>query len=196
MNSMKLYTEAQVKELLEIQKGNCYVAILSATKDESIAGLATAAPLPSGDQFDKMYGIDAVKLFNEDVTDLELTQRVESFKKALKSAIEEYNMLVPTLDERIQLINTLKELIIGLSTHGMSTVNASTDLKVATKELEDLKEVAAVLMDKIKDNKKLIKNYEDWSERKLFIHWKYLTHFKVIEEPWLKWKNAYKDVIL
>ena len=196
MNSMKLYTEKQVKELLDTQKGNCYVAVLSATKDESIAGLATAAPYPGGDQFDKMHGIDAVKLFNEDVTDLELTQRFEGFKKALKSAAEEYNKLIPTINERIQLIDTLKELIIGLSTQGMSTTNAGADLKVATKELEDLKEVAASLMDKIKDNKTLIKQYEDSSERKLFIHWKYLKHFKVIEEPWLKWKTAYKNVIL
>ena len=196
MNNMKLYTEAQVKELLETQKGNCYVAVLSATKDEAIASLATSAPLPGGEQFEKLHGIDAIKLFNEDVTDLELTQRFEGFKKALESATEQYNKLVPTINEKIQLSNTLRELIISLSSQDMSTVNAGADLKTVTNELTDLKEVADVLMQKVKENKKLIKQYEDSSERKLFLHWKYLRHFGVIEEPWLKWRTAYKEIIL
>ena len=30
---MKVYTEKQVKELLEMQRGNCYVAVLNETKN-------------------------------------------------------------------------------------------------------------------------------------------------------------------
>jgi len=43
---MKLYTEKQVEELLEIQRGNCYVAILNEIKDENVAMAATRAPEP------------------------------------------------------------------------------------------------------------------------------------------------------
>jgi hypothetical protein len=43
---MKVFTEKEVEELLQTQKGNCYVAILSETKDETIASLATSAPEP------------------------------------------------------------------------------------------------------------------------------------------------------
>ena len=42
----KLYTEEEVEKLLSAQRGNCYVAILSATKDEEIASVATLAPEP------------------------------------------------------------------------------------------------------------------------------------------------------
>ncbi len=52
----KLYTEEQVRRLLDMQKGNCYVAILTQTRDEKIASLAISAPLPGGDQFNEHFG--------------------------------------------------------------------------------------------------------------------------------------------
>ena len=52
---MKLYTQKQVEELLETQRGNCYVAVLGETKDTKIASLATKAPLPGGDKFERYY---------------------------------------------------------------------------------------------------------------------------------------------
>jgi hypothetical protein len=42
----KLYTEEEVEKILEAQRGNCYVAVLSATKSEETAMLATSAPEP------------------------------------------------------------------------------------------------------------------------------------------------------
>ena len=44
----KLYTEQEVKDLLETQRGNCYVALLSHTKNEDIASVALGAPEPGG----------------------------------------------------------------------------------------------------------------------------------------------------
>jgi hypothetical protein len=40
------YTEDEVKILLETQRGNCYVAVLTATMDEEIAKVAGGAPEP------------------------------------------------------------------------------------------------------------------------------------------------------
>ena len=42
------YTEKEVKELLETQRGNCYVALLSHTKNDDIASIALQAPEPGG----------------------------------------------------------------------------------------------------------------------------------------------------
>jgi hypothetical protein len=44
----KLYTEQEVKYLLEVQRGNCYVALLSYTKNDDIASVALGAPEPGG----------------------------------------------------------------------------------------------------------------------------------------------------
>ena len=44
----KLYTEEEVEKLLDVQRGNCYVAVLSATKNQEIASHATSAPEPGG----------------------------------------------------------------------------------------------------------------------------------------------------
>ena len=43
------YTEKEVKELLETQRGNCYVALLSHTKNDDIASIALQAPEPGGE---------------------------------------------------------------------------------------------------------------------------------------------------
>lgn len=49
----KMYTEKEVENLLEAQRGNCYVAVLSATKNEEIAMHAASAPEPGGSWRDK-----------------------------------------------------------------------------------------------------------------------------------------------
>jgi hypothetical protein len=42
------YSEEEVRKLLETQRGNCYVAVLTKTKDEELAAIAGGAPEPSG----------------------------------------------------------------------------------------------------------------------------------------------------
>jgi hypothetical protein len=44
----KSYSEEEVKELLETQRGNCYVAVLMKTKNDEIASIALTAPEPGG----------------------------------------------------------------------------------------------------------------------------------------------------
>jgi hypothetical protein len=48
-----VYTEKEVAELLQVQRGNCYVAILSKTRDEQLAKVAGSAPEPSGGKWRK-----------------------------------------------------------------------------------------------------------------------------------------------
>lgn len=50
---IKMYTEEEVSRLLETQRGNCYVAVLSKCGDEEIATACVKAPEPGGDQWKK-----------------------------------------------------------------------------------------------------------------------------------------------
>lgn len=47
------YTEKEVDELLSTQRGNCYVAILTETRDKDLASIASKAPEPSGGKWRK-----------------------------------------------------------------------------------------------------------------------------------------------
>jgi hypothetical protein len=44
----RTYSEEEVRTLLETQRGNCYVAILTKTRDKELAAIAGGAPEPSG----------------------------------------------------------------------------------------------------------------------------------------------------
>jgi hypothetical protein len=44
----RMYSEAEVRKLLLTQRGNCYVAILTKTRDRELASLSISAPEPSG----------------------------------------------------------------------------------------------------------------------------------------------------
>jgi hypothetical protein len=44
----KMYSEEEVRELLLMQRGNSYVAILTKTKDKELAAIASTAPEPGG----------------------------------------------------------------------------------------------------------------------------------------------------
>lgn len=201
---MKLFTEKQVKELLETQRGNCYVAVSNALRDntdgpftaETIASAAIIAPQPAGEQFDKMYGVDVTELIHEDLADKELQENYNSFKRSKESAKTSYNALVPKLNSMIDMIVNLKELIVSLSMQGLSTENAVKRLAKLDDRFTKLSERADFYKTEMDKQDLLIKKYEDWNERKLFMHWKYLSLLKAIDEPWLDWKQGYKDTIL
>jgi len=193
---MKLYTADQVKELLQVQRGNCYVAILSETKDQKIASLATSAPLPGGDDFDKYYGIDPEALLKEDLEDKELQENYDRFKRSRESAKASYNTCVPTLNSMINKIVNLKELIVSLAVQGLPTEKAVKRLAKLDNSFTKLSEKADQYKAEMDKQGDLIKKYEDLNERKLFIHWQYLTLLKVTDQSWLEFKKQYKDIII
>lgn len=47
------YSEKEVSDLLDIQRGNCYVAVMNRTKDSVVASEATTAPEPMGGKWKK-----------------------------------------------------------------------------------------------------------------------------------------------
>jgi hypothetical protein len=201
---MKLYTEKEVKKLLETQRGNCYVAVSNAVREnidkkfsvEAIAVAAANAPQPAGEQFDRMYGIDVTQLIHEDLADKELQGNYDGFKRHLDAAKTSYNACVPTLNSMISKIVNLKELIVSLSVQGLSTETAVKRLAKLDNNFTKLSEKAEVYKTEIDKQKDLINKYEDWNERKLFMHWKYLSLLKAIDEPWMEFKKQYVDVMI
>lgn len=201
---MKLYTQAEVKKLLETQRGNCYVAVTNALKEnsdkpfttETISLAAANAPQPAGDQFDKMYGIDPEKLFNEDLADKELQERFDRFKKDREIWKEKYNELVPEINSLIKRIVNLKELIVTQAVQGLSNTESVKRLAKLDDKFTKLTETADRFKAKMNEEDEFIEKYKDWNERKLFMHWKYLTLLKVTKEPWMEWKKQFEDVMI
>ena len=193
---MKLYTESQVKDLLETQKGNCYVAILSAVKNDTVASVAMTAPLPGGEQFDQFHGIDPEALFKEDFKDRELQRNYDGFKMSRDIWKEKYNELVPEINSLIKRIVNLKELIVTQAVQGISNTESVKRLAKLDDKFTKLTETADRFKAKMNEEDEFIKNYKDWNERKLFMHWRYLTHFGVTTEPWMDWKKQFVDVII
>ena len=192
---MKIYTEKQVKELLTAQRGNCYVAVLKLS-NKDIASAATQAPLPGGDRFDEYYGIDPESLFKEDLDDRELQGNYDRFQKRRESAKKSYNKYVPLLNDLSSKIVDLKELIISLALYQAptkKTVKKLTELEIKfNNEQMQAKEHYSVM----EEQDVLIKRYEDWNSRKLFIHWNYLTMLKVTKIPYMEWLSKYESIII
>ena len=196
---MKLYRESQVKDLLETQKGNCYVAALSFTGVNGHTVVAEGvlnAPLPGGEQFDQFYGIDPEALFREDFECKELQENFEGFQRARESAKTSYNATVPTLNSMVDKIVNLKELIVTLSVQGLPTEKVVKKLAKLDNSFTALVKKSDAYKQELDRQDTLIKNYKDWNERKLYMHWRYLTHFGATSEPWLDWKKQFVDIMI
>lgn len=197
---MKLYTEKQVKELLETQRGNCYVAVSNALKDNAdgpfTAETITSAAVIAHQPPIEINGIDATQLIHEDLVDRELQENYDGFKRHLDAAKTSYNSLVPKLNSMIDMIVNLKELIVSLSVQGISTEEPVKRLAKLDDRFTKLSERADKYKVEMEKQKDLIKKYEDLNEHKLFMHWKYLTLLKAIDEPWMDWVKQYKDVMI
>ena len=192
---MKLYTEKQVKELLTAQRGNCYVAVLKLS-NKDIASAATQAPLPGGDSFDDYYGIDPESLFKEDLDDKELQGNYDRFQKSRESAKESYNKHVPILNDLSSKIVDLKELIVSLASYQAPTDIAVMHLKELEIKFDNEQIQANEYYSVMEEQTLLIAKYADWNDRKLFIHWNYLTMLKATEVPFVEWRSEYENTII
>ena len=192
---MKLYTEKQVKELLTAQRGNCYVAVLKLS-NENIASAATQAPLPGGDSFDEYYGIDPEALLKEDLDDRELQGNYDRFQKNRDDAKESYNKYVPKLNTISSKIVDLKELIISLAIYQAPTGKTVKKLKELEIKFDNIQMQANEYYSVMEEQDVLIKRYEDWNDRKLFMHWNYLTMLKATEVPFMEWRSEYESIII
>jgi hypothetical protein len=96
----------------------------------------------------------------------------------------------------VDKIVNLKELIVTLSVQGLPTEKVVKKLAKLDDSFTALVKKSDAYKQELDRQDTLIKNYKDWNERKLFMHWKYLTHFGVTSEPWLDWKKQFVDVMI
>lgn len=130
---MQLYTEEEVVRLLETQRGNCYVAVLTQTKDEKIASLATLAPEPAGGNWKKQ---------NTHNLPLRLYDHWDTYS-IIEKLIEACNILLHKKDydgHGWELIDTAKNKAVELLTQIRNKTNMTNTEKLieSQNELIDL----------------------------------------------------------
>jgi hypothetical protein len=140
--------------------------------------------------------IDYTLLLKEDIEDKSMQENFARFERNREFAKTSYNALVPSINSMISQIVNLKELIVSLTVQGLLTEEAVKRLTELDEDFTKLSEKADFYKSEMDKQDTLIKNYKDWTERKLFMHWKYLTLLKVTEEPWLTWKKQYEGIII
>jgi Mg2+ and Co2+ transporter CorA len=140
--------------------------------------------------------IDYTLLLKEDIEDKSMQENFARFERNREFAKTSYNALVPSINSMISQIVNLKELIVSLAVQGLPTEEAIKRLTKLDEDFTKLSEKADEYKSEMNKQDTLIKNYKDWTERKLFMHWKYLTLLKVTEEPWLTWKKQYEGIII
>lgn len=134
--------------------------------------------------------------FRETVEDGELQSNYDRFNSNLEYAKEKHNELVPQINQNLATIRTLKESILNLALEGVLSPDASARVK-------ELEEVNGNLIERIEEyktemeeNRALIEKYDSLTEHKLFVWWKAITAVDTETEPWLDWKEIYKDKII
>ena len=136
------------------------------------------------------------KAFEEEVNDLELQERYEYFQKNLQRAKDEHNKLVPFLNQNVEARNILTSVIYNSAMEGILSTEATKKMKELKAEMETLVAELEIHKESIQYNEKLIKDYKDWSERKLFIWWQALKAVDPETKAWIEWKETYKDRII
>lgn len=137
------------------------------------------------------------KAFYESVNDKELQDRYNRFVYNLKKDKENYNQLVPKINEAISRKNRLQEIILRTVLEGIMPTDVIETYKSVSKEVEELSEHISKYQYSIDENENLIKKYQDNSDQKLFYWWK---SFHAIDpkgtSPWIEWKRLYEKIII
>jgi chromosome segregation ATPase len=137
-----------------------------------------------------------VKAFEEDVNDKELQLRYDGFLRRLDEAKENYNQLVPVINELIRKKGVLHSSIFSLAIEGIISTEANQEYKKIREEYDELEKEVVRLKNAMEEVEDLIKKYKDGSHSKLFAWWK---SFKAIDpkgtKPWTEWKRPYENLI-
>ncbi len=134
--------------------------------------------------------------FKEAVEDGELRSNYDRFNSNLEYAKEKHNNLVPVINENLAAIRTLKESILELALRGILAEDAALKVKDLETLNKDLIERIEEYKTEMEENRALIEKYDSLTEHKLFVWWKALTAVDPETEPWLDWKEIYKDKII
>mgnify|MGYP006999480319 CR=1 FL=1 len=164
---MELYTEKQVKELLNGQEIKLEGIDPEALFNEDIGDKELQDNydrfIKSRDYYKSMYN-ELVPKINK------LEARIDKTKEAIVEFATESTEAI-----RNGLIKELKK---------------------SKKKSNKLKSIADEHYIKMEEQNTLIERYQLMNDHKLFLHWQYLKHLGATEKPWLEWKPQYEGVMI
>lgn len=133
--------------------------------------------------------------FKDEYNDNELQRRFDGFKVTEKNLVDRHNALVEPINNLARDKSQLEEIIVSCAKQGMLNADAVSKLKATEQDLCDKsKQIAEIDMELDKE-RKLIKQYKDASETKLFHYWGMLQAVDETVKPWIQFKEEYKDRI-
>lgn len=137
------------------------------------------------------------KAFREDLEDPELSDRLENFKRAEERYKELHNSEIHVINEKISVVNALRQSILDQAMEGILATEAIARVKETEKEIEDLRKSIAEYREKVDYNKNLIDFYIKNSNTRHFVWWK---AFKAVDPKntpvWTEWKKIYENKII
>lgn len=138
----------------------------------------------------------AWRVFLEDYDDDEIPKRFERFTRDQERMKEEFNPRAQSFNEMLEKKQRLESLLMETIKAGHFDRDSSLlkEINDLEKEIESLNGALGELQAMIKKNGDLIKKYEDWSEKKLFEHWRYLKAFDSEVQEWAGFKAKYYKV--
>ena len=161
---MKLYTEEQVKELLNGQEIKLEGIDPEAVFNEDLEDRELQ------ENYDKFL------------------EKEEYYKSKYNELVPTINKLDARIDEIKETIISL-----AMSSPESLRSGLIKELKKSKKKSNKLKSIADEYYIKMEEQTTLIKRYQSMNDHKLFLHWQYLKHLGVTEKPWLDWSPQYKD---
>jgi hypothetical protein len=130
------------------------------------------------------------------VEDLELQERYDRFQKDLQMYKDNHNEIVPTVNENLEKLRTLKAAVLAQALSGVLAPQAVEKIKDIEKENQDLIKNIEFYQGKIKETKDLIEKYENWSNKRLFVWYQALKAVDPETKPYLEWQETYKNRII
>lgn len=121
----------------------------------------------------------AWKVFSEEYEDNEISERHERFLRNQEKMKELFNPKVEIFNEIVLKKISLESLLMETIKAGHFSEDSSllAEIRDLSKEIGEAQLNLEKAQHEIEENANLIKKYEDWSERKLFVHWQYLKSF-------------------
>ena len=136
------------------------------------------------------------KAFQEEVEDLELQERYDRFQKDLQMYKDEHNEIVPTVNENLEKLRTLKAAVLAQAISGVLAPQSVEKIKEIEKENQDLIKKIEFYQGKINETKDLIERYQRSSDTKMFVWFQALKAVDPETKPWLEWRETYKNRII
>lgn len=133
--------------------------------------------------------------FQSELSNPELGNNYHGFHNQLDHLRPEYKEMFIHHQKLQNEMGELKDAILLSAMNSVSTEALSRKLRDLESASDELEDKMNVVYSKIQYNEELIKKYEDWSERKLFLWWGVFNTIDEDTKPWLEWKYQFDKPI-